>query len=56
MINQKSISLDEKLWLEIDNRRGDIPRSRFIATILTESIKFCKNTTHEKCSRRGGTN
>ena len=36
---QKSISLNEKKWKQIDLLRGDIPRSRYISKIIAEGLK-----------------
>ena len=36
---QRSISMKKHLWMEIDKQRGDIPRSRFIARILADSLE-----------------
>ena len=38
MHEQKSLSLDRELWSEIDKKRGDVSRSRFIAKILAEIL------------------
>jgi len=40
---QKSISLDQKLWEEIDKKKGDVSRSRFLATIVAEVLDASKN-------------
>lgn len=42
MITQKTISIPQDLWSEIDQRRGDIPRSRFIARILADALRTSK--------------
>lgn len=34
-----SLSLDKALLEEIDERRGDIPRSKFVQRILEKSVK-----------------
>ena len=39
---QRSISLDEKIWAEIDRNRGDVSRSRFLATIVAEAMNASK--------------
>jgi len=36
---QKSISLDYKIWEQIDILREAIPRSRFVAKIIAERLK-----------------
>lgn len=36
MIIQKTISLKDELWIEIDKTRRDVSRSRFIANILAD--------------------
>jgi len=38
MITQKTISLQNELWKEIDRTRGDVSRSRYIAKILADSL------------------
>ena len=39
---QRSISFDQKLWSDIDKKRGDVSRSRFIAIILAEMFDTFK--------------
>ncbi|MGI0026563.1 MAG: hypothetical protein ACREAD_01805 [Nitrosopumilaceae archaeon] len=34
----KSITLDESTWAQIDNLRGDVPRSRFLEKLVIKSI------------------
>jgi metal-responsive CopG/Arc/MetJ family transcriptional regulator len=41
---QKSISLDEKIWEKIDQIRDDLPRSRFVARIITERLQTLEDT------------
>jgi len=31
--------MEESLWSKIDRKRGDLPRSRFIARILADSLE-----------------
>jgi metal-responsive CopG/Arc/MetJ family transcriptional regulator len=38
----KSISLKEDLWAKIDKRRGEMPRSRFVAKLLADSLASVK--------------
>lgn len=40
---QKSISLDQKLWEEIDKKKGDVSRSRFLATIVAKALDASEN-------------
>jgi len=40
---QKSISLNENTWKQIDKQKGDITRSRFVAKIIAEGIKKIEN-------------
>lgn len=40
---QRSLSFEEDLWAKIDKRRGEIPRSRFIAKIVADSLVSVKN-------------
>ena len=35
----KSITLNEKIWEEIDQQRGDVSRSKFIENIIKEKLK-----------------
>ena len=35
---QKSISLDEKTWSLIDEKRNAIPRSRYVAKLITSGL------------------
>ncbi|CDI04943.1 hypothetical protein [Candidatus Nitrosotenuis uzonensis] len=41
---QKSISLDENTWQQIDQLRSDLPRSRFVARIITEKLKTTEDS------------
>ena len=40
---QHSLSFDQKLWSEIDKKRGDVSRSRFLASIVAEVLDASKN-------------
>ncbi len=42
---QKSISLSAELWKKIDEKRGDVSRSRFLATIVAEALDASKKET-----------
>ena len=42
-ITQRTISLPENFWDEIDKKRGDVNRSRFVARILADSIVISGN-------------
>ena len=34
----RSVSFEENLWSKIDEKRGDVPRSRFLERIVSERI------------------
>lgn len=34
----RSISFEENLWSKIDEKRGDVPRSRFLEKIISKRI------------------
>lgn len=36
---QKSLSLEDHLWEEIDHKKGDISRSRFVEKIVRSKLK-----------------
>ena len=35
---QKSISFEEMLWMQIDQKKGDISRSKFLAKIVKKQL------------------
>ncbi len=39
---QKSISLNENTWKQIDKQKGDITRSRFVAKIIADRLRESK--------------
>lgn len=47
MKEQISITLDENLMKEIENKRGLIPRSRFIEDLIRDGLKI-KEVNHEE--------
>ena len=41
---QKSISLNENTWKQIDNLKGAITRSRYVAKIIAEGLTKIEET------------
>ncbi len=46
MNEQRSLSLNHELWLEIDKQRGDVSRSKFISKILAKVITTFKEKSN----------